>query len=239
MKGSGLIGSMGFITGILFIILGAVFVAGGPLLTAPLNSMLEDSAGGLRTSSEAIRSVTEGVSNSSGMIEEVRISLVTSSEALEGTGDVIEQTVDILAETRIIMPLLAGDMASMPPMVRSLMPENNFDEIAERTENMAVLIGMLNTHLETLSADLGVTAGIIGDVAASVELLQEDLLSAEGSFSEAANKMEATASFIENGTYSTLIAGLLVGVGLLMVLTGLYHIISASAIRKLMKKQAA
>ena len=68
MKGSVFIGTLGFVTGGLLCLLGIVFIAGAPLLTNPLDSMLQSSARGLRTSGEAINSVTDGVSNSTGMI---------------------------------------------------------------------------------------------------------------------------------------------------------------------------
>lgn len=239
MKGSGLIGMLGFLTGILFILLGIVFLVGGSLITSPLDSMIDSSAMGLRTSGEAISSVTDGVANSSGMIEDVRVSLETSANALTGTGDVIQQTVDILEETRIIMPALANDMASMPPMVRNLMPDNHFDEVAERTENVAFQLGLLNTQLENLSGDVLVTSGAISGVAASVETLKEDLLSAEGSFSEAAEKMEDTATFLENGSFAGVVAVLTMGIGILLVLTGLYQVTSGITIRRLMKKQGS
>lgn len=238
MKGSGFIGTLGFITGGLLCILGIVFLAGAPLLTAPLDSMLEGSARGLRTSGEAINSVTEGVSNSSGMIAEVKGSLETTSGALSGTGEVLQQTVEILEETRIILPAMANDMASMPPMVRNLMPNNHFDEVAERTETVAVKLGLLNAQLENLSMDVMETSDAISAVAVSVETLQEDLLSAEGSFSEAADKMEATACFVEGGSFSGVVAALSAGIGLLLLLVGLYQISSALIIRRLMKGKA-
>lgn len=238
MKGSGLIGALGFVTGGLFCILGIVFLAGAPLLNDPLDSMLEGSARGLRKSGEAINSVTDGVSNSSGMINEVKGSLEATSEALSGTGEVLQQTVEILEETRIILPAMANDMASMPPMVRNLMPNNHFDEVAERTETIATKLGLLNTQLENLSSDLTVTSDAIEGVAASVEILQDDLLSAEGSFSEAADKMESTASFIENGSFSSAAAAFSAGIGVLLLLTGLYQIASGIMIRRLMKAQA-
>ena len=236
MNGSGFIGTLGLVTGVLFILLGIVFLVAGPLITNPLDSMLDSSARGLRTSGEAISSVTNGVSNSSGMIEDVRVSLETSSEALTGTGDVIQQTVEILEETRIIIPALANDMSSMPPMVRNLMPGNHFNEIAERTETVAVKLGLLNTQLESLSGDVLSTSEAVSGVALSVETLKDDLLSAEGSFSEAAEKMEETADFLEKSSFAGTVAVLFMGIGILMLLTGLYQVSSAVTISRLMKK---
>ena len=233
MKGFSFPVVLGLVTGALLCSFGVVFLVGGPLVTSPLDSMLEGSARGLRTSGEAIGSVTEGVSNSSGMISEVKNSLMTTSEALSSTGDVIQQTVEILEETRIILPAMANDMASMPPMVRNLMPNNHFDEVAERTETVAAKLGLLNAQLEDLSMDVLVTSGSIGEVAVSVETLQEDLLSAEGSFSEAADKMEATACFLERGSFSSVIALLSSAIGVLLILSGLYHIFSALTLRRL------
>lgn len=235
MKGSGFIGILGLVTGFMFCILGIVLIAGVPFLTAPLNSMVQSSARGLRTSSDAISSVTEGVSNSTGMIEEVRVSLESASGALEGTGEVLGQTVEILEETRIILPAMANDMASMPPMLRNLMPNNHFDEVAERTEILAGMLSLLNTRLESLSIDVNETSDAIGCVAASVETLQEDLLSAEGSFSEAAEKMEATACFLENGSFASVAAVSSAGLGVLLFLTGLFQIMSGLTIKRLMR----
>ncbi|HOP27443.1 MAG TPA: hypothetical protein PLM22_09970 [Candidatus Sabulitectum sp.] len=235
MKGSGFIGILGLVTGFMFCILGIVLIAGVPFLTAPLNSMVQSSARGLRTSSDAISSVTEGVSNSTGMIEEVRVSLESASGALEGTGEVLGQTVEILEETRIILPAMANDMASMPPMLRNLMPNNHFDEVAERTEILAGMLSLLNTRLESLSIDVNETSDAIGGVAASVETLQEDLLSAEGSFSEAAEKMEATACFLENGSFASVAAVSSAGLGVLLFLTGLFQIMSGLTIKRLMR----
>lgn len=235
MKGSGFIGILGLVTGSLFCILGIVLMAGVPFLTAPIDSMLQSSARGLRTSSDAIGSVTEGVSNSTGMVEEVRVSLESASGALEGTGEVLGQTVEILEETRIILPAMANDMASMPPMLRNLMPNNHFDEVAERTEILAGMLGLLNTRLESLSIDVNETSDAISGVAASVETLQVDLLSAEGSFSEAAEKMEATACFLENGSFSSVAAVFSAGLGALLFLTGLFQIMSGLTIRRLMR----
>jgi hypothetical protein len=201
--------------------------------------MLEDSAKGLRISGQAINSVTGGVSNSTEMISDVKISLETTSEALFSTGDILRHTVEILEETRIILPSIANDMASMPQMLRNLMPNNHFDEVAERTETVAVRLGTLNARLESLSEDVIITSDAIGGVAASVEMLQEDLLSAEGSFSEAANKMETTACFIENGSFSSTVAVMSLSIGVLLLLTGLYQVFSGLAIRKLMKNPAA
>ena len=238
MKGAGFIGTLGLVTGGLLCLLGIVFLAGAPLLTDPLDSMLQGSARGLRTSGEAINSVTDGVSNSTGMISEVKGSLETTSEALSSTGEVLQQTVEILEETRIILPAMANDMASMPAMLRNMMPSNHFDEVAERTATVAVKLGLLNTQLENLSLDVMETSSAIGGVAVSVETLQDDLLSAEGSFSEAADKMEATACFVENGSFSSMLAALSAGIGVLLVLVGLYQISSALMIRRIMKVQA-
>jgi methyl-accepting chemotaxis protein len=211
---------------------------GAPLLTDPLDSMLQGSARGLRASGEAINSITDGVSNSTGMINEVKHSMETTSGALSSTAEVLQQTVEILEETRIILPAMANDMASMPPMLRNLMPNNHFDEISERTETVAVKLGLLNTQLENLSTDVMETSDAIGGVAVSVETVQEDLLSAEGSFSKAAEKMEATACFVENGSFSSMVAVLSAGIGVLLLLVGLYQFFSAFIIRRLMKGQA-
>ncbi len=154
MKGSMYINILGTTTGVLLIALGIVFMAAGPLLMKPLDSMLMNSARGLRTSSGAIITLTEGVSNSSGMINEVQTSMNTTSLVLFRTGDVLNQTVGILEETRIILPAIANDMASMPPMLRNIMPGNHFDEVAERTENVAAKLGLLNGQLENLSTDV-------------------------------------------------------------------------------------
>ncbi len=188
MKGSMYINILGTTTGVLLIALGIVFMAAGPLLMKPLDSMLMNSARGLRTSSGAIITLTEGVSNSSGMINEVQTSMNTTSLVLFRTGDVLNQTVGILEETRIILPAIANDMASMPPMLRNIMPGNHFDEVAERTENVAAKLGLLNGQLENLSTDVIQTSEAIDGVASAVDTLREDLLSAEGSFSEAAEK---------------------------------------------------
>jgi len=219
-------------------VLGLIFLVGAPLVTNALDSMLESSARGLRTSGEAINSVTDGVSNSSGMINEVKESLETTSEALSSTSEVLQQTVEILEETRIILPAMANDMASMPSMLRNMMPNNHFDEVAERTETVSVKLGLLGTQLENLSMDVLETSNAIGGVAVSVETLQADLLSAEGSFSEAADKMEATASFVENGSFSATVASLSAGIGLLLVLVGLFQISSGLLIRRIMMTQA-
>lgn len=236
MKASGIAEPLGFVTGLLLCVLGVVFIAGAPLVLSPLNSMMDSSARGLRSSGEAINSVTQGVSSSSGMISDVRTSLETSSEALCSTGEVVQQTVEILEETRLILPAMANDMASMPPMVRNLMPNNHFDEVAERTETVSQKLGLLNSRLENLSLDILETSGAIEQVAVSVEKLQEDLLSAEGSFSEAADKMESTACFVENGSFSSMVAVLSAGVGILLFLSGLYHFTSALAISRLRKE---
>lgn len=239
MKYSDFIGTLGIASGAMLCVLGVIFLVGAPFLTSPLNSMLEDSAKGLRISGQAINSVTGGVSNSTEMISDVKISLETTSEALFSTGDILRHTVEILEETRIILPSIANDMASMPQMLRNLMPNNHFDEVAERTETVAVRLGTLNARLESLSEDVIITSDAIGGVAASVEMLQEDLLSAEGSFSEAANKMETTACFIENGSFSSTVAVMSLSIGVLLLLTGLYQVFSGLAIRKLMKNPAA
>ena len=110
--------------------------------------------------------------------------------------------------------------------------------MAERTETVATKLGLLNTQLENLSSDLIVTSDVIGGVASSVETLQDDLLSAEGSFSEAADKMESTASFIENGSFSSAVAAFSAVIGVFLLLTGLYQITSGIMIRRLMKSRA-
>ncbi len=236
MKGSVFISTLGTITGVLLILLGTAVLVAGPLLMDPLDSMLENSARGLRTSSSAIRTVTEGVSNSTGMINEVQSSMNTTSSALFRTGDVLNQTVEILEETRTILPAIANDMASMPPMLRNIMPGNHFDEVAERTENVAAKLGLLNGQLENLSADVISTSGAIEGIACSVDTLREDILSAEGSFNEAADKMENTADIIERGSFSTLAVFISFLIGILLVLAGLYQIYSGRMIRDLMEK---
>ncbi len=237
MKGSGFVNTLGFITGIIFMVLGVVVAIGGSMITASLDSVLQESSKGLRTASEAIRTATEGVSNSSGMVEEVRVSLETTSEVISSTGVVIQQTVAILEEMRIILPALANDMASMPPMVRNMMPANHFDEIAERTETVSVELGFLNSQLEDLAVDVNLIGESIGQVAISVEAMEDDLLSAEGSFSDAAEKMEQVAGSLENGSYSGAIVLITIGLGILLFLAGLYQISMGMMIRKLAKGQ--
>ncbi|MEA3266726.1 MAG: hypothetical protein U9P42_07265 [Candidatus Fermentibacteria bacterium] len=208
-------------------------------MTGTIDSVLQESSAGLRTASDAIRTATEGVANSTGMVEEVRLSLESSSEVVASTGDVIYQTVSILEEMRIILPALAGDMASMPPLLRNIMPVNHFDEVAERTETVSNELGFLNSQLEALAADVILTGESISEVAVSVEVMEDDLLSAEGSFSDAAEQMELIAVSLENGYFAGVIAVFSVGLGVLMLLAGLYQISAGIMIRKLVKGQVA
>ncbi|MCK5786057.1 MAG: hypothetical protein KAH54_05820 [Candidatus Sabulitectum sp.] len=238
MKGSGFVNALGFITGTVFMLLGIALAIGGPILTSSLDSALQESSMGIRTAGEAIRTATEGVSNSTGMIEEVRLSLESSSEIVSGTGVVLQQTVSILEELRIILPALASDMASMPQMLRGLMPANHFDEVAERAETVSTELGFLNTQLEDLAGEVSEAGESIGDVAASVEALEEDLLSAEGSFSDAADKMDQVAIALENGSYAGFISVSSAALGVLLFLAGLYQISTGMMIRKLEKGQA-
>lgn len=239
MKGSGFVNALGFVTGVTFMLLGMVFIVGGSLMTGTIDSVLQESSAGLRTASDAIRTATEGVANSTGMVEEVRLSLESSSEVVASTGDVIYQTVSILEEMRIILPALAGDMASMPPLLRNIMPVNHFDEVAERTETVSNELGFLNSQLEALAADVILTGESISEVAVSVEVMEDDLLSAEGSFSDAAEQMELIAVSLENGYFAGVIAVFSVGLGVLMLLAGLYQISAGIMIRKLVKGQVA
>lgn len=239
MKGSGFLNALGFVTGVIFMMLGAVLTVGGPLITASLDSMLQGSVGGLRSASGSIRAATEGVSNSTGMVEEVRLSLESTSELVSSTADVLQQTVSILEELRMILPALANDMASMPAMLRSMMPANHFDEVAERTEIVSIELGFLNTQLENLAGDVTQVGESICEVAISVEIMEEDLLSAEGSFSDAADRMNAAADSMENGSYARLISASSIGLGILMLLAGLYQISSGMMIRKLVKAQVS
>jgi hypothetical protein len=237
MKGSGFVNALGFITGTVFILLGVAFSAGGPLVNSRLDSSIQELSSGLRTAGNAISTSTEGVSGSTGMIDEVRISLENTSSIVTNTGDVILQTVTILEELKVILPALANDMASMPPMVRNMMPANHFDEVAERTETVSTELGFLNSHLEDLSGDIVIVGESIGEVAVSVEAMEEDLLSAEGSFSEAADRMKEVASSLENGTFTGMLSISMVGFGILMFLAGLYQISTGMMIRKLVKGQ--
>jgi len=239
MKEPGLVSTLGVVTGGLYMLTGFALLFSGPLLTAPADSMLQSTARGLRTSADAIRSVTEGVSNSTGMVEQVTISLETSSDALSGTADVIRQTVELLEASRIVLPTIANDISSIPVMLRNLMPNNHFDEVAERTQTVAMKLGELNSTLESLSSDVSTTSDAIAGVAVSVEGLQEDLLSAEGSFSEAAEKMERAAVFIENGSFSTGIVVFALFLGILLVLTGLYQMASGLMIKRMSKEKAS
>ncbi len=239
MKGSGFVNALGFITGTVFMLLGLLLAIGGPMITTSLDSILQESSTGLRTAGSAIRTATDGVSSSNGMIEEVRTSLENTAEVVSATGGVIEQTVSILEGMRVVLPALANDMASMPQMLRNLMPANHFDEVAERTENISSELGLLNSELEDLSVDVLLAGESIGDVAVSVEALEDDLLSAEGSFSAAAEKMESVAASIEDGHYSGIVIVFSAGLGILLFLAGLYQIATGLMIRKLVKGQVA
>ncbi|MCD6588521.1 MAG: hypothetical protein J7K88_08215 [Candidatus Fermentibacteraceae bacterium] len=237
MKGSGFVNALGFITGTVFMFLGVVFSIGGPLVNSRLDSSLQELSHGIRIAGNAVSTSTEGVSGSTGMIEEVRISLENTSSIVTNTGDVILQTVTILEELKVILPALANDMASMPSMVRNMMPANHFDEVAERTETVSTELGFLNTHLEDLSGDIIVVGGSIGEVAVSVEAMEQDLLSAEGSFGEAADMMNELASSLENGSFTDIVSISMIGLGILMFLAGLYQIFTGMMIRKLVKGQ--
>ncbi len=239
MRGSAFVNALGFITGMTFMVLGVVFAIGGPMLITSLDSMLQESTRGLRTASGAIRAATEGVSNSAGMIEEARLSLESTSEVVSVTGVVIRQTVSILEEMRIILPALADDIASVPPMVKSMMPTNHFEEVAQRTETVSTELGFLNTQLEELAGDVTLVGGSISEVAVSVEAMEEDLLSAEGSFSAAAEKIELVAISLEDGSYAGIVIVLSMGLGILLFLAGLYQISTGMMIRKLVKGQAS
>jgi hypothetical protein len=238
MKGTEIVNALGFVTGAVFMLLGIVLSIGGSLITATLDTALQESSRGLRAAGDAINTATDGVAGSRGMVEEVRRSLENTSCIVTGTGDVIQHTVSILEEMRFILPVLANDMASMPPMVRNMMPSNHFDEVAERTETVSAEIGFLNSRLEDLSEDVTVAGESIGDVALSVEAMEDDLLSAEGSFSDAAGKMEEIAASLEGESYATFVAMFTVGFGVLMFLAGVYQISSGLIIRKLVKGQA-
>ncbi len=237
MKGSGFVNALGFITGTVFVLLGIIFSIGGPLVNSRLDSTLQELSHGLRTAGNAISTSTAGVSGSTGMIEEVRVSLENTSSIVISTGDVILQTVAILEELKVILPALANDMASMPPMVRNMMPANHFDEVAERTETVSTELGFLNTQLENLSGDVSFAGESIGEVAVSVEAMEQDFLSAEGSFGDAAGKMNEVASSLESGTFTDVVSLSMVGLGILMFLAGLYQIFTGIMIRKLVKGQ--
>jgi len=239
MKRYGFISALGFFTGVLFMVLGIALVIGAPLLAGSFNSMLHDSSLGLRAASGAIRNVTEGVGNSASMVEEVRLSLLSTSEVITGTGEIVRQTVTILEQMRIILPLISGDMHSMPVMVRSLIPDNHFEEVAERTQTVASELGFLNARLESLAGDIELAGNGISSVALSVEILEDDLLSAEGSFGDAASKMEDTADTIDKGSFGKTVILVLVGTGLLVFLMGLYQISAGILIRRLEKERAS
>jgi hypothetical protein len=239
MKGSWFTGALGLLTGVLFFVLGAVFAAGGRLLTAPLDAMLKSTSEGLHTSANAVQSVTRGVASSSGMIDQVQVSLENTSVTLYRTGEVVQGTISVLEETGMILPAIAGDMAAMPPLLRNLMPGNHFDEVAIRAETVAGRLGELSGRMEALSADLVTTSSNIADVAASVESLREDLLSAEGSFSQAAERMEEMALFLENGSIISTILWAVTWAGILLMAAGIYQVNSALNIRKLMKSAGA
>ena len=64
-------------------------------------------------------------------------------------------------------------------------------------------------------------------------------LSAEGSFSDAAEKMETLALSLENGSYRGVVILSSVGLGILLFLAGLYQISTGVMIRKLVKKQSS
>ncbi|MCD4707337.1 MAG: hypothetical protein K8S62_06330 [Candidatus Sabulitectum sp.] len=238
MKGSGFVNALGFITGMIFMFLGVALAIGGPIIITTLDSMLQESSRGLLTASGAIRTATEGVSNSRGMVEEVRLSLESTSELVSNTSDVLQQTVSILEELRIILPALANDMASMPAMLRNMMPANHFDEVAERTETVSAELGFLSFELEDLAGDVTLAGESIGEVAVSVEAVEEEFLSAEGSFSDVAEKIELVAASLENGSYASITIVSLIGFGVLMFLAGLHQISSGMMIRKLAKNQA-
>jgi hypothetical protein len=239
MKNPRFISSLGFITGGLFMFFGVALLVGGPLLTGEFNSVLSDSSSGLRTASCAIKRVTTGVNKSVGMVEEVRLSLVNTSEVVTGTASVVEQTVGILEHMGIILPSIAGDMASMPVMVRNMVPNNHFDEVAERTQTVAVELDSLNARLEILSGGIERAGAGISLVAASVEALEDDLLSSEGSFSDAAAKIDETADAIDSGSFISGFLFSVAGLGLLMFLLGFYQISSGMIIRRLLEERAS
>lgn len=237
MKRFGFLNTLGFVTGVLFMVLGGVLIIGGPLTAAFLDSMLLESARGLYSASSAIRTATDGVSNSTGMVEEVRLSLERTSEAVLSTAVVLQQTVSILNEMETILPALAKDMESVPAIVRNLMPANSFDDIAQRTNIVSTELGFLNTQLEALAGDVTQVGEAIGDVTGSVEAMEEDLLSAQGSFGDAADKMDMAAASMKRGSYTGIIVASSIGLGILLLLSGLYQISSGMMIRKLAKGQ--
>jgi len=237
MRSSGFVNMLGYLIGGVLILLGLALVVGGPLLASSLTKGVEESASGLRVVSGAIRTATGGVSSSSGIIEEVRISLETTSAITSSTAQVIESTIVVLDNIKIIMPLLASDMSSMPPMVRNLMPNNNFDEVAVRTEEVSDDLGYLNTRLATLSLEVSNTGESIDDLADAVQGIEENLLSAEGSFGNAADNMEQIAESLENSSFSGVVISVLIGVGLLLFLSGLYLILTRGIIYKLAKER--
>ncbi len=237
MRGSGFVNVLGYLIGGILILLGLALVVGGPLVASSLTTGIEESASGFRVASGAIRTATGGVSSSSGIVEEVRISLETTSAITSSTAQVIESTIVVLDNIKIIMPLLASDMSSMPPMVRNFMPNNNFDEVAVRTEEVSDDLGYLNTRLATLSLEVSSTGESINDLADAVQDIEENLLSAEGSFGNAADNMEQIAESLDNSSLPGVVIFILIGVGLLLFLSGLYLILTSVMIHKLVKER--
>lgn len=237
MKSFGFVNLLGNCIGLVLMLLGLVFIVGGPLVASSLTRGVDESASGLRVASGAIRTATGGVSNSSAIIEDVRLSLVASSEITSGTAEVIESTIVVLDNIKIIMPLLASDMSSMPPMVRNLMPNNNFDEVASRTNEVSDDLGYLNTRLAVLSSEVSVTGETINELAEAVHGVEEDLLSAEGSFGDAADNMDQIAESLESNSFTSIMVLILVGAGLLFFLSGLYLILTGAKINKLVRER--
>ncbi len=237
MRSSGFVNMLGYLIGGVLILLGLALMVGGPLVASFLTKGVEESASGLRVASGAIRTATGGVSSSSGIIEEVRISLESTSEITTSTAQVIESTIVVLDDIKIIMPLLASDMSSMPLMVRNLMPNNKFDEVAARTEEVSDDLGYLNTRLARLSLEVSSTGESINNLADAVLGIEENLLSAEGSFGNAADNMEQIAESLEKSSFSDVVISILIGVGLLLFLSGLYLILTREIIYKLAKER--
>ena len=220
-------------------ILGLITTSGGitlivlaNILWGPISQGVSKFSEGLSTAHDAIEAVSNGVGSSSAIVSGVRISIVTTSQVVNETRRVLLEAGSVTDELREMSLLAIEDLETLGAGLSAIIGHNNFNETADRMAIVYEVSGQGMLELEQLAVTLELLEGYLLEVADAIETLETDLFSAEAAFGEANQHLSSPFRSADSAVTSKIILFVIDGLGVIVILAGLYLLVLGQVVRK-------
>jgi hypothetical protein len=211
---------------------GIMLIVFANILWGPIAQGVSKFSEGLSTAHDAIEAVSNGVGSSSAIVSGVRISIVTTSQVVSETRSVLLEAGSVTDELREMSLLSIEDLETLGAGLSAVIGHNNFNEMADRMAIVYEISGQGMLELEQLAGTLELLESYLLEVADAIETLETDLFSAEAAFGEANQHLTSAVRSADSAVASRMILYIIDGLGIIVILAGLYLLVLGQVIRK-------